>query len=327
MSEKILNVVGTEDVKAEQAQKAREMQEGSICIFIKTKRLTTKRAVDQDKVNVEASDGADEDIDQDSVTVAKELLKSKELKAIAAYDHYTRRWFRQRSVPSPLLKSSAYCFATSALPDMYEYLEKRFEDRKPLIEAFVTALPGLKAQAEKDLGPVFDATEYPASDQAARDLFDFTWQVVEITSPNRKMRSVSQAIFEKEKAKAEQTWVTAAGQIEQALAQGMAKLVEHLGKQLGNGTDKPKRLRQESIKNVLAFLDTFQQRNISGNADLAKLVEDAKNLVKDVDVKDVRKDVDLRKRLVEGVASVTAKLDTMIEDKPNRAIALDGDEV
>lgn len=312
-----------------QATKAREMQEGSICIFIKTKRLTTRRSVDQDDVTV-AEAGAnviDTEIDQDSVTVAKELLKSKELKAIGAYDHMTRRWFRQRSVPSPLLKSSAYCFATAALPEMYEYLEQRAEERVALVEKLIEQLPNLKAQAEKDLGPLFDPTEYPGSDQAARDLFDFTWQVVEIISPNRKMRSVSQTIFEKEKAKAEQTWVTAGKQIEAALAEGMAKLVEHLAKQLGDGKDKPKRLRQESIANVLTFLDTFQQRNITGSADLAKLVDEAKNLVLGVDVKDLRKDDAFRQRIVEGVASVNAKLSKMIEDKPSRAISLDDEEV
>lgn len=315
-------ILGSEDRKA----RAQSMQDGSICIFIKTKRLTTRRAVEQESVNVEATEGDDEEVDQDSVAVSKELLKSKELKAVGAYDHFTRRWFRTRSVPSPLLKSSAYCFATSALPAMYEYLEQRYEGRKPLVEALVTALPGLKAQAQKDLGPLYDETQYPANDQAVRDLFDFTWQVVEIVTPDKKMRSVSQAIFEKEQAKAEMVWTTAGAQIDQALAIGMEKVVAHLSKQLGNGKDKPKQLRQASITKVMEFLDAFKQRNLSNNQELAKLADMARDLVKGIDVKDVRKDVDLRTRLIEGVAKVTADLDKMIEDKPTRAAVLAVDE-
>lgn len=317
------------DVQAEQKLKAREMQDGSICIFIKTKRLTTRRAVEQDEVTVAeaGSNVIDTDIDQDSVMVAKDILKSNELKAIQAYDHATRKWFRQRSVPSAILKSSAYCFATGALPVMYEYLEQRAAGREPLIESLVQALPALKAQAEKDLGPLYDATQYPASDQAARDLFDFTWQVVEISSPNRKMRSVSQVIFEKEQKKVEQQMITAVAQVEQALAGAFAQIVKHLGDQLGSAGDKKKRVMQASFTKVMDFIETFPQRNIGGSADLAKLVEEAKDLVKGIDVKDIRKDEDLRKKLVEGVAKVNATLDTMLENKPSRAISLTDEEV
>ena len=210
---------------------------------------------------------------------------------------------------------------------MYEHLEQRAAGREPLIEALVQALPVLKKKAEQDLGSLYDETQYPASDQAARDLFDFTWQVVEISSPNRKMRSVSQVIFEKEQKKAEQTMITAVAQVEQALAGALSQIVKHLGTQLGSGGEKKQRIRQESFQKVMDFIESFPQRNIGGSADLAKLVEEAKDLVKGVDVKDVRKDDELRKKLVEGVAKVNATLDTMLEQKPTRAISLSDEEV
>jgi hypothetical protein len=121
--------------------------------------------------------------------------------------------------------------------------------------------------------------------------------------------------------------LTAVGQIEQMLAGAFAEIVKHLGTQLaGDGTEK-KRIRQESFQKVLDFIESFPQRNIGGSADMAALVEEAKNLVKGVDVKNVRKDADLRKALAEGVAKVTKSLDKMLENKPSRAISLDDEEV
>jgi hypothetical protein len=303
-----------------------DIRKDSICIIIKTSRFTTRRTVAQADVTVEATDDKKSVPDQDMVTVAKDLLDSAELRRIATFDHITKLWVKARSVPSPLLRSGAYMFSINSLEDMYGYLEQRKKDREPLMDEFAAAYPGLVRAAKIKLGPLFDAKQYPPADVIKRE-FSFDWQVIEIDTPNEKLRSVSQALFEKEKAKAEMVWSSAVGQINDALAAGMAEVVAHLAERMGDGDEAPKRFRASAVKKVQDFLDNFAGRNLANSAELTKLVTDAKKLLSGVDAKELKKDGELRKRVVQGFGEIKASLDGMLENKPMRAFAAKDDEV
>jgi hypothetical protein len=303
-----------------------DIRSNSICVIIKTSRFTTRRTVPKADVTVASTEKEAKAPDQDMVAVAKDLLDSPELRRIVTFDHITKLWVKARSVPSPLLRSSAYLLAVDALEEMYGYLETRKAERAPLESLFVAAYPGLIASAKKRLGPLFDASQYPPVEVIRRE-FNFDWQVVEISTPDVKLRGVSQALFEKEKKKAELVWTNAVGQINAALAEGMADVVRHLSDRLGAGDEPPKRFRESAIKRVTDFLDTFAQRNLAGDADLAKLVGDAKKLLSGVDAKELKREAGTRKRVVAGFAVIKASLDTMLEDRPTRAAAIADDEV
>jgi len=303
-----------------------DIRKNSICIIIQTSRFTTRRTVAQADVKVEATDDEKSVPDQDMVTVAKDLLDSPELRRIATFDHITKLWVKARSVPSPLLRAGAHMFSIDALEDMYAYLEQRKKDREPLMDEFAAAYPGLVRAAKIKLGPLFDAKQYPPADVIKRE-FRFDWQVVEIDTPNEKLRGISQALFEKEKAKAEATWSSAVGQINDALAAGMAEVVNHLAERMGDGDEAPKRFRASAVKKVEDFLANFAQRNLANNEQLNKLVTDAKKLLSGVDAKELKKDGELRKRVVEGFKEIKTSLDGMLEDRPGRAFARKDDEV
>lgn len=300
-----------------------DVRKNSICFIIRTSRMTVRRTVSKGDVKVEST-VAGKDPDQEMVTVAKDLLDSPELRKIATFDHVTKLRVKAQSVPSPLLRSSAYLIAVDGLVDMYGYMEKRKRDRAPLEAAFEAAYPVLVAEAKKRLGSLFDPSEYPPV-KVIRQLFSFEWQVVEVGTPDAKLRSVSQALFEKEKAKAEQVWVNAVGQINEALAEGMADVVAHLSERLGGGDEPPKRFRASAIKRVTDFLDAFGNRNITENADLAKLVSDARRLLSGVDAKVIKGETDTRKQVIAGFAVIKRDLDAMLEARPARAISLDGE--
>lgn len=297
----------------------------SICVFIKMSRFTVRRTVKQDKVNVEATDRFNAAVDQDLMTVAKDLLDSQELRKIVTYDHVTKVWVKARTVQSPLLRASAYLLDVDALPDMYEYLEQRKKNRGALVQDVAAAYPALVKAAKERLGPLFDQSEYPPV-AALLKLFDFEWSVIEIVTPNEKLRTISQALFEKEKSKAEAVWKSAVGQINDALAASLNEVVEHLGDRLGGGDEAPKRFRASALKKVTDFIETFAQRNVAGSAGLAKLVGDAKAMLEGVDVKAIKTDGDLRKRLATSIAGIKSSLDGMMENKPARAISVGGDE-
>lgn len=308
------------------AKAAERIQKNSICVLIKMGRFTVRRTVQQAEVNVEATNGKKSDaVDQDLVTVAKDLLDSQELRDIVTYDDITKRWVKEKTVQSPLLRSSAYLLDVDALPEMYSYLEQRKKDRGPLVKAVRKAYPGLIEVAKKRLGPLFDITQYPRV-EAVEALFVFEWQVIEISTPNEKLRTISKALFEKEKEKAERVWQSAVGQINDALTEGMQEVVKHMADRLGGGDEPPKRFRESALKKVTDFLDNFKQRNLAGSAELDRLAGDARKLLSGVTVKDVRKDADLQKRLRLGIGEIKITLDKMMEARPARAGAVFGSE-
>jgi hypothetical protein len=305
-----------------------DVRNNSVCIIINASKFSVRRTVPRADVNVEARarGAAEAEVDQDVVTVAKSLLDSPELRAIAVHDHYTKRWIRARSVPSPLLRAGAFLVSVDALAEVYEYLERRKAERSALIAEFTAAYPRLTSDARKKLGPLFDPTEYPAASIIER-AFGLEWQVVEMGTPDHKLRAVSRALFEKEKEKAEKVWTNAVEQINAMLAEGMAKVVDHLAAQLGGADgEKPKRFRNASIKRVTDFLDTFAQRNLTRNADLAALVDKGRKLLSGVDAKDLKDDDKLRGRVAQGFAEIKTGLDKMLEDRPARAITLADEE-
>lgn len=305
----------------------RDVRESSVCIIISASKFSTRRTVRKGDVKVDSTvSGEVDDIDQDVVTVAKSLLDSPELRAIAGHDHYTKRWVRMNSVPSPLLRAGAFLVSVDALAEVYEYLEARKIERVELIAAFAAAYPGLVKAARESLGPLFDATEYPAA-AAITSQFDLEWQVVEMGTPDNKLRAISRALFEKERDKAEKVWSNAVGQINAMLAEGMAKVVEHLSEKLGGGDEKPKRLRESAVARVMEFLDTFDKRNLTRNADLAGLVAQGRMLLSGVSAKDLKDDDKLRARVSKGFAEINAGLSKMMEDRPARAITLADEEV
>lgn len=311
-----------------------DIRKNSICIIVSTSKFTARRTVSRAQVEVDprrelgdplptTENGG---IDQEMVTVAKDLLDSEELRAIGAHDGATKRWIKDHSAPSPLLRSSAYLISVDALADMYVYLEGRKKGREALEGAFEAAYPALVEAAKKRLGPLFDSTQYPSAARVGR-LFGFDWQVVEMGTPDEKLRSVSQSLFEKEKDKAERAWTNAVGQINEALAAGMAEVVDHLSSKLGDGVEKPKRFHKSAIQRVTDFLDAFGQRNLTQNEDLTGLVEKARRLLSGVSVKDMRaKDAGARKDVAQGFAAIKASLDKMLEDRPSRAISLSDEE-
>lgn len=302
-----------------------QVRENSICVIIEASRFGARRSVAKGEVTVSSNAETDKKIDQAMCAVGKELLDSDELRTIAGHDHYTKRWIKARSVPSPLIRSSAFLVKAETLPLIYDYLEGRAVERQELVKKLRGVWPKLVKAAKERLGPLWKAEEYPAA-SAIEDEFELVWRVVEIGTPDKKLRSISKALYEKEKKKAEETWSNAVGQITQALAQAMLEPVAHLAEKLGGGDEKPKRLRVTALQHVTEFLDTFDGRNLTQNSDLDAIVKKAKALLQGVDVKQLKDDDKFRKQFAADFKTIKSGLDKMLEDKPGRAISFSDDE-
>lgn len=305
------------------------VMEQSVAFVLSFARPGVKRVVRKSQVS-EKSEQVENavvvDADKSMVYVGKEIIDSPQLRAIVSRDNLTRQWVRARSLPSPLFKSGTSLVPTTLIESVYGYLEQAKQDRDADIAAFLEAYPGLVEEAKTKLGPLFDARQYPAA-SALKNAFEMRWNIVEFGTPG-KLKSISQALYEKERAKIEAEVADATAQIRNALRVAMVDLVEHMIERLSSDSDgKAKTFRNSMVENFAEFADLFGARNLTGDADLAAIVEKAQKIMSGVDAKSLRSDADIKQRVQEGFAEIKANLDTMVIDRPTRALTIADEEV
>ena len=104
----------------------------------------------------------------------------------------------------------------------------------------------------------------------------------------------------------------------------MADFVNHMTDRLAPGDGGRKKVfRDSAITNFTSFLDLFNARNVTDDAQLKGIVDQAKQLLKGVEPSAVRDDDHLRKTMHDSFAKLGKAIDPLIIDKPKRAIAFE----
>ena len=75
---------------------------------------------------------------------------------------------------------------------------------------------------------------------------------------------------------------------------------------------------------LLDFLDTLDFRNVTNDADLKRLADEARALLRGVNMKDLKSTGDLRQRVREGMQQIATQLDSMLVSR-GRKIRFDED--
>ena len=295
----------------------KDLMEKSVALVMATTKLSIRRSVSTDKVEVDA--------DKTMLHVAKNLLDSAELRAIVSHDSLTRRWIDARALPSPLFRAGVHLYPVSMVPEFVDYIERRLKERADLIQGFLDAYPGLVVDARRRLGVLFDESQYPRRSEL-REVFTLSYAFVE-WGPATGLKNISKALYDREAAKAEAEWAVATEQIKAALLESTAEVVDHMVDRLAGGDDgQPKRFKEASISRVTDFLESFGKRNIVGYKDLEALVEKARKAMSGVDAASLRGDDKVRASVVKAFAEVKKTLDTMTEARPRRRMSLGEEE-
>ena len=175
----------------------------------------------------------------------------------------------------------------------------------------------LVEQARQQLGDLFDSTDYPAS---ITDQFAFSWDYPSLTPP-AYLRTVNPELYEQECRRVEAKFAEAVELAEQTFAEELAGLVNHLAERLSGSVDgKPKVFRDSAVENLNEFFERFQRLNISSNAELDRLVDDAKSVIRGVAPRDLRRQSGLRETVAQSLTDIESNLDNLMTDRPRRNI-------
>ena len=148
------------------------------------------------------------------------------------------------------------------------------------------------------------------------------WNYLQIGTPDQG--TIGKELYEAEKRKLSNQWKDAAQEMRDAMRFLIAKYIEAFTSALTPGEDgKKKAFKDASVDNLKEALEGFTVKNLTDDAEMAKLVADARKVLEGVDAKTLRKDGTLRDKILKDMEPVQTALKGMVEETPIRRFDLD----
>jgi hypothetical protein len=284
----------------------------TVCLELKTSVLGTLRKVSTDKVEVTPEvDGDIAKADKALLKVSKRIIDSPELTRIMSHINGVRLRMRQLAVPTTIFRYGCYGMPVRLVDRVDEILGQAEREFNSLVSEFVAAYPRLISEAAERLGELYNPVDYPTPDQV-RKKFTFTYSYSTFDVPST-LANISGALFEREREKAAAKWSEAGGEIRDALRAGFAGMVEHMCTILAPGEDgKPKTFKKSSVDGFKEFLSNFEGRNVTDDAELGRLVDQARRILDGATIESLRRDEPIRERLLASFEEVKASVAPMV---------------
>lgn len=291
------------------------LAEKTVVLSVRTSIVGMQRKVSTDEIEAQA--------DKESLNVQKILMKSKSLDKLKSIRGLVNREVGRIAVPVSHFRRGTYLLPVQLVELMEKRLNKLALDWERNVGEFMDEYPQVIAEARDRLDGLFNPNDY-TSVEALRNNFRFEWNYSVAQTP-QSLQGISKSLFEREQSRAAQQWQSAEREIRVALREGFSGLVEHFVERLTPDEDgKKKVFRSSFVEGFRDFLDTFDGRNLTDDKSLNDLVEKAKKVMNGVDVESLRKDDNIRDRVLgsfENLKDSTAELVV----KKSRAISFDED--
>jgi len=290
---------------------SQDLASRTVCVKIRLNRIGNTRKVSSSQVEV--------DTDKSLIRVSKHLLDSEELRKVASLDGEIRRYLYNTCLPFEI---GIHLCPFALLEQVEARLRSFASEREGLVENFLQAYPLLCHEAANRLRSLYNPQDYPPCEYV-RQQFGFTWQYVSFGVPEQ-LREISTRIWEGEREKAAKMMAEAADEIQQVLRAALSELVGHMRDRLKEGPNgKPLKFKESTVSKLVEFLDTFEFRNVTDDAELTTLVEKARGLLKGIDAEDLRTTAHLRAKVQQGMAEIATELDTMVIKRGTRKFRME----
>jgi hypothetical protein len=252
------------------------------------------------------------------LTATKKLVDPDSLKPINKVVNSARSYLSSVSLPFPI---QGMAFVPK---EMISRVDGRLEEFKGQFNAAVDEFIGnydrLREVASVYLGDLFNDMDYPVD---VRGKFAFLWRFIILDVPDGTTGILAPEVYEREKDKFVRT-------MEEARELAIHSLREEFGGMIGRITErfsssrdgKPKVFKNGTVNNFYEFFETFKERNIFKDDQLAELVERAQAILGGESVESIRSDDQLKERIradMEAVEKAMAEVFSI----PRRKIVMD----
>jgi hypothetical protein len=175
----------------------------------------------------------------------------------------------------------------------------------------------IKSEAERRLGTLFNASDYPTTLDGLFDL-EVTYPAIE---PPAYLVSLHPEVYQQEQARVRERFENAVELAEQAFATELQRLTAHLAERLtGLHDGQPKVFRDSAVENLREFFERFRRLNIRSSPDLDALVEQAQQTITGIEPQTLRDSNRLRQMVARDFEQIQASVGEMLVDRPRRNI-------
>ncbi len=251
------------------------------------------------------------------LTAAKKLLDTSHpaFKSVTGVRSRLQNYWRGVSLPFP--ESGVRLIRQDNLDDFASRM-RHFQEK---LEDTVTVLDNcygeLQATAQRNLGNLYCATDYP---QSLIGLFNIEYDFPSVEPPNY-LQHLNPDLYQRECERVQQRFDEAVQLAEEAFTSELSKLVSHLTERLSGQTDgKAKVFRNSAVENLTEFFHRFRQLNVRSNEQLDSLVGDAQRIVCGIEPQELRNNAGLRQHIATELSRVQSVLDGLLVDRPRRNI-------
>ena len=255
--------------------------------------------------------------DRELLSASKLILDTKNpaYRAVAAVRSEASGYWRTVTLPFPeagirlLPQNSLSTFAST----MQTYRERLQESARELSSQYDT----IKSEAERRLGTLFNASDYPTTLDGLFDL-EVTYPAIE---PPAYLVSLHPEVYQQEQARVRERFENAVELAEQAFATELQRLTAHLAERLtGLHDGEPKVFRDSAVENLRQFFERFRRLNIRSSPELDALVEQAQQTITGVEPQTLRDSNRLRAMVARDFEQIQASVGDLLVDRPRRNI-------
>ena len=255
--------------------------------------------------------------DRELLSASKLILDTKNpaYRAVAAVRSEASTYWRTVTLPFPeagirlLPQASLSTFAST----MQTYRERLQESARELSGQY----DQIKSEAERRLGTLFNASDYPPTLDGLFDL-EVSYPTIE---PPAYLVSLHPDVYQQEQARVRERFENAVELAEQAFATELQRLTAHLAERLtGLHDGQPKVFRDSAVENLRDFFERFRRLNIRSSPELDALVEQAQQTITGVEPQTLRDSNRLRAMVARDFEQIQASVGEMLVDRPRRNI-------
>ena len=248
----------------------------------------------------------------------KKLIDPCALKPIQKVANAARGYLSGMSLPFPI---NGMVFVPKEMISRVDKELCRFESEfNSKIEDFVSRYDELREVAVVYLGDLFNETDYPVD---IRSKFSFAWRFIVLDVPNGNSGVLSPEVYEREKTKFVQTMEEARELAIMSLREEFSGMIKRVTERFTNGHGtKSKIFKNGTINNFYEFFETFRERNIFRDTELAELVDQAEAILGGKTAETIRSNDQLKDHIREGMVEMEKSMENILS-RPRRRIVMD----
>ncbi len=248
---------------------------------------------------------------------SKKLVDPEALKPINKVINKARSYITGVSLPFPI-KGMEF-----VPKEMITRVDDRLNEFKSefnrTVDVFRESYDHLREVAMVHLGELFNEMEYPVD---VGSKFAFVWRFIILDVPNGNTAILAPEVYEREKEKFVQTMEQARELAIQSLREEFGGMVERITERFTNGSKgNPKIFKNGTVNNFYEYFETFKERNIFKDDQLAELVERTQGILAGKPADAIRSDEHLKDRIRDGMEEVEKAMADILS-RPRRKIIL-----